>query len=389
MTGGGSGGHITPILAVAHELKQLAPDIELVYIGQRGDSLSDIPAQSPYIDQVYTVRAGKFRRYHGEGLKQLLDVVTLLKNIRDAWWVVAGIFQSYRLMRKLRPSLIFSRGGFVSVPVCLGGLLQHVPYVTHDSDAVPSLANRLIAKWAVLHAVALPKELYAYPQNKTVTVGVPVQPEFQAVSPHQQKVFKKEIGMEHADKIVLLTGGGNGAQMLNDLLVELSPELFDAYPQLGIVHMAGRAHESVVQKMYGKLLTLSQRKQVVVKSFVNNLYAYSGAADVIITRAGATTLAEFAVQSKACIIIPSSFLAGGHQLKNAEYLMSQHAALCITEAQLEADQGALASAVKQLVDSPSEVRKLGQRLHKFAHPNAAKTLAALLLKYAGSSLKSK
>jgi UDP-N-acetylglucosamine:LPS N-acetylglucosamine transferase len=96
MTGAGSGGHITPIQAVAAELKKLKPKAHIVYIGQRGDALGDIPAADPNFDQIVTVRAGKFRRYHGEGLRQLLDIKTGLKNIRDVFYVIIGIWQSYR-----------------------------------------------------------------------------------------------------------------------------------------------------------------------------------------------------------------------------------------------------------------------------------------------------
>jgi len=92
MTGGGSGGHITPILAVAHEVKQIDSSTRIYYVGQTGDSLGDIPAQHPSIDEVYTVRAGKLRRYHGEGWRQLLDIPTVLKNIRDLWFVFVGFW---------------------------------------------------------------------------------------------------------------------------------------------------------------------------------------------------------------------------------------------------------------------------------------------------------
>src|SRR5579872_2670286 len=106
LSGGGSGGHITPLLAVAHELKQLAPETRLVCLGLKGDSLSDVVAAHAAIDAVYTVSAGKFRRYHGAGLKQLLDIPTMAKNARDVWRVGRGFFQSRRLLKKLRPEVI-------------------------------------------------------------------------------------------------------------------------------------------------------------------------------------------------------------------------------------------------------------------------------------------
>src|SRR6266542_6902052 len=119
LTGGGSGGHITPLLAVAHELKNQDPQIAITYIGQKGDGLADIPAQDPNIDTVKLVHAGKFRRYHGEGWRQLLDIPTMLKNIRDAVLVLAGIWESFWLLKTLRPDVVFVKGGFVGVPVGL------------------------------------------------------------------------------------------------------------------------------------------------------------------------------------------------------------------------------------------------------------------------------
>ena len=182
LAGGGSGGHITPILAVAAEIKRQQPDTRLVYIGQIGDNLGDIPAQDPNIDQVYSIRAGKFRRFHGEGLIQFLDISTTYKNVRDFFYVFIGIYQSWRLMKKIQPDVIFSRGGYVSVPVALGAHLNKIPYITHDSDPIPSLANRIIARWATIHAVALPKKIYNYPPDKTVTTGIPINDKFVSVS---------------------------------------------------------------------------------------------------------------------------------------------------------------------------------------------------------------
>src|SRR5579883_1409738 len=119
LTGGGSGGHITPILAVAEAIKRGQPDIRLVYVGFIGDKLADIPKQSPYIDEVRQVRAGKFRRYHGQGWRQWFDIPTDLKNLRDAWFTLLGTWQSYRLLGKLKADAILMRGGFVGVPVGL------------------------------------------------------------------------------------------------------------------------------------------------------------------------------------------------------------------------------------------------------------------------------
>jgi UDP-N-acetylglucosamine--N-acetylmuramyl-(pentapeptide) pyrophosphoryl-undecaprenol N-acetylglucosamine transferase len=382
LTGGGSGGHITPILAVAAEIKKLHPEFRLVYIGQRGDALGDIPAQDEHIDEVFTVRAGKFRRYHGEGLKQLLDIPTMLKNIRDALYVLIGIFQSWRILGHVEPDVIFSRGGFVSVPVALGGLLRHIPYITHDSDPVPSLANRIIARWAVKHAVAWPKDIYPYPPEKTVTTGIPLQTVFVPVTPELRKKYRQEIDIPAAAKLVFIIGGGLGAQRINASVSEVIPHLLHEYGDLYIVHGVGRANEASMKALYNQVLTPGEQERVRTFGYLSDVYRYSGAADLIITRAGATNLAEFATQGKACIVIPSPFLTGGHQLKNASYLQGQNAVVVLDEVEMQADPNRLAKQVSDLLKDPSRLRDLGEQLSMFAKPNATRELADLIVEQA-------
>ncbi len=381
MTGGGSGGHITPILAVAHELKQIDKHNELIYIGQTGDSLGDIPAESKNIDKVYTVRAGKFRRYHTEGVKQLLDLKTLFKNLRDAMWVLVGLWQSFWLLGRLKPDVIFVKGGFVGVPVGLAAALRRIPYVTHDSDALPGLANRIISPWAKIHAVALPKEVYTYPAKKTVTVGVPIAHHFQKLSAQEVSDLRKQLKLD-AGRVLLVTGGGLGAQRLNDAVLTCMPELLELYPDLQVVHLAGRKLEAQVRQQYKNELSPDLLDRVSVKGYITNLYQYSGAADVIVTRAGGSAVAEFAAQAKPIIVVPNPLLAGGHQLKNARVLADRKAVKLVSETKLNDDHRALMPALTDLFDHPKLAGALGQKLAALAQPDAARLLAVLLLEVA-------
>ncbi|HTH72401.1 MAG TPA: UDP-N-acetylglucosamine--N-acetylmuramyl-(pentapeptide) pyrophosphoryl-undecaprenol N-acetylglucosamine transferase [Candidatus Pristimantibacillus sp.] len=386
VTGGGSGGHITPILAVAHELKQLRPEAEIIYVGQTGDRLLDVPEQDPNIDRVLTIRAGKFRRYHGEGLKQLLDIVTLYKNLRDAIWTLVGVWQSFKLLGQIRPDVIFVKGGFVGVPVGLAAALRGIPFVTHDSDALPGLANRLIARWAKVHAVALPKEVYAiYPPKKTVTVGVPIPSHFHLVSKAENEAWRKQLDLDDADQVVFVTGGGNGADRLNKAVMGCAPELLERYPGLKIVHVTGRQLEDDARRRYKQLLSQGDQGRVTVKGFISNLYQYSGVADVVITRAGATSMAEFAAQAKACIVVPNPQLTGGHQLKNAKVMADRKAIRLVSEENLKNEPRALMPALTELLDHPAKARALGEKLAELAQPNAAHLLAMVLLEVAEGS----
>jgi UDP-N-acetylglucosamine--N-acetylmuramyl-(pentapeptide) pyrophosphoryl-undecaprenol N-acetylglucosamine transferase len=268
LTGGGSGGHITPILAVAAELKRLNPDTQLVYIGQRGDSLGDIPAQDPNIDRVFMVRAGKFRRFHGEGLKQLLDIPTMVKNIRDVFFVVIGTYQSWRLIGHIKPDVVFSRGGFVSVPVTVGARLRHVPYITHDSDLTPSLANRLIARGAALHAVAFAKELYPYPEDKTITTGIPLNKHFKPVTSELRKRYRDQLNIPDRAKLVFVIGGGLGSQDVNSAVADAVPHLLQDFKDLYVVHAAGRNNEAKLQSQYDQTVADSDHQRLFMMSIV-------------------------------------------------------------------------------------------------------------------------
>lgn len=380
LVGGGSGGHITPLLAVAEELKKIRPDAKLVYIGQTRDKLLDIPGAHKAIDNIYSIRAGKFRRYHGEGLKQLLDIKTFVKNVRDFFYVLVGTYQAFHLLGILKPSAIFIRGGYVGVPVGLAARLRHIPYITHDSDAIPSLANKIIAKRAALNAVALPKSVYAYPAEKTFTVGVPINTSFAPVSKKLKAEYRRSLNLEADCQVVFVTGGGNGAQRLNEAVVQAVTPLLKANSKLYIIHASGREHEAATEQLYDQALEKSEQSRVQVKGFfVNDLYKHSGAADVIITRAGATNLAEFAAQQKCCIIVPNPQLTGGHQTKNADYLAKQKAAVVLSDEAVVSRPQLLTDKLNQLLDNPTKRQQLAKNLSKFANPRASKELAQLIL----------
>ncbi len=338
-----------------------------------------MPADDPNVDRQYVVRAGKFRRYHGEGWKQLLDVKTMYLNLRDAVFVLMGLWQSYWLLGKIRPDVVFTRGSFVSVPVCIAARLRGIPYITHDTDAIPGLANRIIAPWAALHVVALPKEVYAYPAAKTAALGVPIARHFTMLDTKHRNVLREQLQLGEAGRVLLVTGGGNGSRALNTAMVECMPELLERYPDLWVVHVAGRMEEAAVRQRYKQELVAADRRRVIIKGFTSNMYQYSGVADVVITRAGGTTMAELAAQGKACIVVPAAFLSGGHQLKNAKVLADRKAVKLVDEAYLREDHHALMPALTELLDTPSKAEALGKKLAALAQPHAAHAIAMVLL----------
>lgn len=375
LTGGGTGGHITPILAVAHELKQLQPDTQVVYVGEYSSKFKQLTDKHASIDTSYSVLAGKFRRYNGEAwLSRLIDIKTNLLNIRDILYVIIGIIQAWFLLRKVHPDIVFLKGGFVGVPIGIAAAARHIPIVTHDSDALPGLANRLVSRWANIHATALPADYYSYPKSKVRPVGVLVEHTYQYVTSSMQIEYKNDLGLPTNLPMLLITGGSSGAERLNKAVVGIIDELLRKQPNLQIIHQVGHGKAGV----YGSYS--HPRLQVI--EFMQPMYKYIGAADLIVTRAGATHLAEFGTQAKACIVVPNPYLTGGHQLKNAVRLTEKNAAVVIVEEKLNDTEHGLLPIIDDLLKDKSKRQLLAKNLHNITLLDAAQKLAMILLEQA-------
>lgn len=333
---------------------------------------------NPAVDSVRSVHSGKFRRYHGEGFKQILDIVTLFKNIRDFFLFCCGLVESVLLLHKEKPDVILVKGGFVGVPVGLAAAALRLPYVTHDSDAVPGLANRLISRWASAHAVAMPVDIYKYPAAKTTQVGVPIAGSYKPVTPALRAEYKRALGLDPKNPVLLVTGGGLGAQRLNEAVAKISKLLLARQSRLHILHIAGRGKVENLQALYKQSLG-PKTAQVTVVDFVEDGYKYSGAADVIVARAGATALAEFAAQAKACIVVPNQQLTGGHQVKNAHVLESAGAIVTVSDVSVQKNPELLLQPIEQLLEDPNKRHKLAVKLHTLAQADSARLLANLVL----------
>jgi UDP-N-acetylglucosamine--N-acetylmuramyl-(pentapeptide) pyrophosphoryl-undecaprenol N-acetylglucosamine transferase len=375
VVGGGSGGHLTPLIAVADQIVVQDPTAKVVFVGQKGENLRDI-VEHESIHEHAEISAGKFRRYHGESfLKHLLDVKTNLLNVRDFFRFVWGLGEAWRLLGKQKPTAVFLKGGFVSVPIGIAARLRHIPYVTHDSDAIPGLANRLTAKHARKNTTAMPPEFYPYDHKKTLQVGIPLQPTFVKVDAHKLAEAKIALGLHEKDEVLFCVGGGLGAQKVNHALARSADEILKKSIRRHIFHVTGKKLYEETQQLYKDFARPETIERVHLIDFTTELYKYSAAADVVLTRAGATNIAEFAVQGKPCVVIPNPVLTGGQQLHNAKVLTDSGAAVVVSEQHLDT----LADIVNNLLSDTALRQELGQKLNNLASRDAAKLLAALLL----------
>ncbi|MCA9323973.1 glycosyltransferase [Candidatus Saccharibacteria bacterium] len=383
LVGGGSGGHLTPLIPVAEKLKLKRADVRIVHIGQKGDPLNSITKNADVIDEQLLVAAGKYRRYHGENwLVRLVDIRTFFFNVRDFFQFITGIFQAWFLLGKLKPRVILMKGGYVCAPVGIAAGLRGIPYVTHDSDAMVSLAHRIIAKKATFHLTAMDPELYLpqYSIDKTRQVGVPVRADYTFVTKEDQARARKKLGMSNDEKVLLVVGGGLGARNINNAIIQNMNKLLAH--KVTIVMITGHKLFAEVERSLGSLgLQENERERIKTIAFSDELHTLSAAADVVITRAGATNMAEFAAQGKACIVVPSPFLAGGHQLKNAQALEKTRATIVVDESNIST----LAEIATMLLDDPKQQAELSKNLHAIAHEDAAEKIADTLLQIINES----
>lgn len=370
LTGGGTGGHITPLLAVAHKLKVSHKNVDITYVGERGSKYASMTADVEVFDEQRRIFAGKLRRYNGESwLKRLTDIPTILLNIRDMFYLFFGFFESLLLLARVKPDVILLKGGFVGVPIGLVAALFRIPFVTHDSDALPGLANRLVARWATYHATGMPASFYGYPKEQTKYVGVLVGDDYELVHEKLQAKYRAELKVPEKGPVLFITGGSNGAKVINKAMAAIIEDLQAEFPDLYVLHQTGRGKEAVYEGVD------YHAQNVETHGLVEGMHRYSGAADVIVTRAGANTMAEFGVQGKATIVIPNPLLTGGHQMVNAKEFARHKAVVVVEETELPE---ALLENVKRLLHDQKLRANLGKKLHSMTKADAAEELALLV-----------
>lgn len=278
------------------------------------------------------------------------------------------------MLRRLRPNAVFVKGGFVSVPVGLAAALLNIPIVTHDSDSVPGLANRIVARWAYRHATGMPAELYPYPRETTVFVGVPVASDFQPATPELAATAKQQLQLPKDAQLLLVTGGSQGSTRINEAVRRIVTELLDRQPQLHIVHHVGHGNEEIYSG--------TQHERLHVEPFIDQFAVVLMAADVVVTRGGANSLAELGVVGKPAIVVPSPFLTGGHQLENAKHLAKKHAVVVVQENEMQAKPALLTERIETLLTDRDRAAQLAANLQKVTKTGAARQLAELLVEAA-------
>lgn len=346
MTGGGTAGHVTPNLALVPELRK--NDFEIKYIGSYEGIEKEIIANSniPF----YGISSGKLRRYFS------------MKNFTDPFKVIKGIAQAMKILSKEKPDVIFSKGGFVAVPVVIAASIKKIPVVAHESDMTPGLANKLSAPFCDKLCVTFRESLKYIKEDKGILTGSPIREEIFNGDAVKGKEF---CGFKNNKEILFIMGGSLGSQLINN---EIRKNLDNLLNEFNIIHICGKGN------IDDSLNNKEGYKQFEYVS--EELPHLMAASDYIISRAGANSIFEFLALKKPTILIPLSKKASrGDQILNSKSFAKEGYSLMIEEEELT--DNALYNKILELKNKKSEL--IGN-MKKGKSTNANEAIVKILLK---------
>ncbi|MDR3593955.1 undecaprenyldiphospho-muramoylpentapeptide beta-N-acetylglucosaminyltransferase [Clostridium sp.] len=346
MTGGGTAGHVTPNLALIPKLKEKG--FEIKYIGSRDGIEKEIIANNniPF----FGISCGKLRRYFD------------LKNFTDPFKILKGIAEAVRIISKEKPDIIFSKGGFVAVPVVIAASMKKIPVVAHESDITPGLANKLSAPFCDKLCVTFRESLNYVKGNKGVLTGSPIREEML----HGDKIKGKRICNFTDDKEVLLIMGGSlGSKLINE---EIRKNLGELLNEFNIIHICGKGN------LEGNLKNKAGYKQFEYVS--EELPDLMNAADYIVSRAGANSIFEFLALKKPTLLIPLSKKASrGDQILNSKSFEKEGYSLMIEEEEIKEQ-----ILYKKIIELKRRKRELIENMEKSQVKNGVEAIIGVLLK---------
>ncbi|KKQ06492.1 MAG: hypothetical protein US25_C0023G0004 [Candidatus Moranbacteria bacterium GW2011_GWE1_36_7] len=356
LTGGGTGGHLTPLVAVADKLKlKLGPEADILYVGSGAKLEKQIMAQEG-IPAKFVV-SGKMRRYFS------------FQNFVDFFKVPIGIIQSLWILLRFMPDVIFSKGGYVAVPIVLAAWIYRIPIMIHESDSAPGMANQFLSKFANRIALAYPSAEQYFPKEKVALTGNPVR--FQ-VTEGDPIILRKELGFTEARKTLLVLGGSQGSQVINQAIVKILPKLLQHFQ---VIHQTGEEHLESVVREAGFVGVKVGRDGYWATGFMNanKLRDAFALSDLVISRAGATFIAEIAANGKPAILVPISQSANDHQRMNAYALAQIGAALVLEETNL--GEHILIEKIEKIFNDDELRLGMTEKIKTFYHPSAAEVIA--------------
>lgn len=363
-SGGGTGGHFFPIIAVAREIKKIAEeerilDVELFYMGPSRFGSDELKKEDILS---IPVTSGKIRRYFS--LQNIFDIFKIFFGVVTALWKLFWIM----------PDVIFLKGGYGSFPALIAAYIYGIPLMIHDSDSIPGMVSKLGGRFAKRIGIAFPMAAGFFPDKKVALVGIPLR---KGLFGGTRNEAEENFNVFSGKKCILVMGGSQGAEALNDAVLGVIKDLTDEFE---IIHQAGKENLEEVRLQASELLRSFHKERYHLFGFLNENAMRDAylLANLIVSRAGATSIFEIANLGKPSILIPLKNSAQDHQRENAYSYVESGACVILEESNLTPHL--LLGEIKRLMENPEKMRQMGEAAKKFARPDSAELIAREILK---------
>ncbi len=365
-TCGGTGGHINPAVAAAQRLRSLMPDCEILFVGVRDNMEMDLVPREGF--PIRAIPAGNLHRS--------LKPREILHNLRSGAELAEGIRRAGRILKEFRPQAVLGTGGYVCCPVLIAASRMGVPTLLHEANALPGLTTRLLERHTDQLMVAFEesRRYYRHPEG-VVCTGMPVRSGFRD---RDRAQARKALGIPEDLPLVLSFGGSLGAKRMNEALAGVAAAL-ESDPRFRLLHATGGGEEGL--KHMEALLAergASRHPHTRLEPYLYDMPTAMAAADLVVCRAGASTLGELAAAGKAAILIPYPYATGDHQEKNARIPEGRGAALLLRDADCTAES--LGSAILRLTEDPETLPRMGKAMAGLDRPDAVDAITDQILR---------
>jgi len=357
-TGGGTGGHVNPAIAIANTLKKRDPDAVIAFVGtSRGIENKLVPKEG-------------YELYHVEiqGLRRSLS----LSNLKTFYLTIKSVFDAEKLIKEFKPDAVVGTGGYVCWPIVKAASKLKIPTVLHESNAVPGVAVKMLESAVDRLYVNFSETVSSIkPKNraKTVRVGNPLKPDYSIMN-HDEA--RRTLGIDGKyRRFVLSFGGSLGAERVNNEALALMRDYITAHTDFLHIHATGALEYPEAKKMF-ESYGLDKLPNVKLLEYIYDMPVQMAAADLVICRAGAMTLSELAIMKKPCILIPSPNVTNNHQYKNAHVLEEAGAAVLIEEKNLS--DGTLTKAVEDIISNRQKLSEMSEKISAFAVQDASNVI---------------
>ena len=367
LTCGGTAGHINPALAVAGRLKELLPDSRFLFLGAEGKMEMDLVPRAGY--EIRGLKITNIAR--GRSLAVLAHNVDTVKN------VISSEREARRILKDYCPDAVIGTGGYVCYPVLLAASRLHIPTLVHESNALPGLTTRMLAEKVDAILVGFEESRAHYPDPEKVTVtGTPVRGEF---ARYTREKAKQELGLDANAPLVVSVWGSLGSGHMNGIMTEMLP-LLKGQKRFFMIHSVGSRDHEQFQKILAERKLDPAESNVDAREYIFDMPRVMAAADLILCRAGASTLAELTYMGKPVVIVPSPNVTDNHQEKNARVLERAGGAKVFLEG--EFDAASLLQEIDSLLQDPEELQSMSKAMSALSIPDATDRIVDKILQLA-------